>query len=166
MYERPVLYVIRPTYSMLLIQYMYKISCKMDKIFLRYSMFFHRGSTRPSPALRFSKKPSPGKVKGPMWCCAWQSWIFWKYLKKGFYDFIGKSSHYFFLNLAYNESLFYLLYSCTNPIFGGKSGSWDMGQNALGHLDCRIFVSTISLEQCEEKVWFFACWYKFIKITN
>ena len=36
------------TYSILLIQYMYKFSCKMDKNFLRY---------------RFSKNPSPGRVK-------------------------------------------------------------------------------------------------------
>ena len=33
------------TYSILSIRYMYKISCKMDKLFLKYSMFFHRGST-------------------------------------------------------------------------------------------------------------------------
>ena len=49
------------TYSILSIQYMYKISCKMDKNVLRYSMFFHRGSTS-FPALRFSKKTSPSKV--------------------------------------------------------------------------------------------------------
>ena len=29
---------------------------------------------------------------------------------------IGTFSHYFFLNLVYNESLHYLLYSSTNPI--------------------------------------------------
>ena len=33
----------------------------------------------------------------------------------------------------------------------GKSGSWDMGQNALGQLDCRICKSTISREQNDEK---------------
>ena len=50
---------------------MYKISCKMDKDFLKYSMFFPRGPTGPSPhppphkkkAMRFSKKPSPGRDK-------------------------------------------------------------------------------------------------------
>ena len=36
-----------------------------------------------------------------------------------------------------------------------KSGSWDMGQNTLGQSDYRIFKSTISLEQNDEKVWFF-----------
>ena len=36
---------------------------------------------------------------------------------------IGKSSHQLFLNLVYNESLFHLLYSCADLIFGGKSGS-------------------------------------------
>ena len=35
---------------------MYKISCKMDKDFLRYSMFFHRGPTRPSPPPEIFKK--------------------------------------------------------------------------------------------------------------
>ena len=33
------------------------VKCKMDENFLRYSMFFHHWSTR------FSKKPSPGRVK-------------------------------------------------------------------------------------------------------
>ena len=58
------------TYSILSKQYMYKISCKMDKNFLRYSMFFQRAPTsapplppHPTPTLRFSKKPSPGRVK-------------------------------------------------------------------------------------------------------
>ena len=32
--------------SILSTQYMYKISCKMDKRFLRYSMFYQRGPTR------------------------------------------------------------------------------------------------------------------------
>ena len=50
-------------YCILSIQYMYKISCKMDEHFLRYSMLFHRGPTRNPPVLRFSKKPSPGGVK-------------------------------------------------------------------------------------------------------
>ena len=50
------------TYSILPIQYMYKISCKIDKNCLRYSLFFHHGPTSP-PSLRFSKKPSPGRVK-------------------------------------------------------------------------------------------------------
>ena len=38
--------------------------------------------------------------------------------KIGFFGFIGKFSHEFFLNLVYKESSFYLLYSCTNPIHG------------------------------------------------
>ena len=49
---------------------MYKISYKVDKGFLRYSMFFHRGPT--SPDLRFSKKPAQiglncyvGRMKKP-----------------------------------------------------------------------------------------------------
>ena len=39
----------------------------------------------------------------------------------------------------------------------GKSGSWDIGQNALNQSDCKIFKLTLSLEQNDEKVWFFAC---------
>ena len=75
-----------------------------------------------------------------------------KWIKIEFSYFIGKLSHFFFffLNLVYNESLFYLLYSCANPVFGGKSGSWDMGQNARGQLDCRILKPTISLKLFDE----------------
>ena len=42
---------------------MYKILCKIYKIFLRYNMLFHRGpiSTPSSPDI--SQKPSPGRVK-------------------------------------------------------------------------------------------------------
>ena len=44
---------------------MYKISCKMEKGMLRYSMFFPHGPTKPDPpsTLRFSEKPSLGSVK-------------------------------------------------------------------------------------------------------
>ena len=42
-----------------------------------------------------------------------QSWA-----KIGFFGFIWKFSHYFFLNLVYKENSCYLLYSCTNPILG------------------------------------------------
>ena len=38
-----------------------------------------------------------------------------------------------------------------------------MGQNALGQSDYRIFKSTITLEQYDEKGWFFACWYRFME---
>ena len=40
-----------------------------------------------------------------------------------------------------------------------KSGSWVMGQNALDQSACRIFKLTVSLDESDEKVWFFACWY-------
>ena len=46
----------------------------------------------------------------------------------------------------------------------GKSGSWDMAQNAFSQSDCRIFKLAISLEQIDEKAWFFACWYRFKEI--
>ena len=47
-----------------------------------------------------------------------------------------------------------------------KSGSWDIGENALGQSDYRIFKSTISLEQNDGKVRFFACWYRFMEIRS
>ena len=36
--------------------------------------------------------------------------------KTGFFQFIGKCGDQFLLNLIYNENLYYLLFSCTNPI--------------------------------------------------
>ena len=42
-----------------------------------------------------------------------------------------------------------------------KSGFWDMGQS-----DSRIFKSTISLKQNDEKASFFACWYRFREIKS
>ena len=50
------------TYSVLSIQYMYKISCKMYKNFLRYSIFFHRVSTSPSPLQPRDFQKSPAQV--------------------------------------------------------------------------------------------------------
>ena len=47
-----------------------------------------------------------------------------------------------------------------------KSVSWDMGQNALGQSDCKIFKSNLSLEQKDEKAWFFACWYGFMEFES
>ena len=38
--------------------------------------------------------------------------------KTGFFEFIEKFCHSFLVNLFYNENLYYLLCSCTNPIFG------------------------------------------------
>ena len=47
-----------------------------------------------------------------------------------------------------------------------KSGSWDMGQNALDQSDCRSFKLTISPEHKDEKAWFFACWYRLMEIKS
>ena len=47
-----------------------------------------------------------------------------------------------------------------------KAGSWDMGQNALGQLDCRIFKSTIFPGQNYEKAKFCACWHRFMIIKR
>ena len=71
--------------------------------------------------------------------------------KMGFFGFIGKFSQQFFLNLVYKESLYYLLYSCTNPILGKNLVPGKKGQNALGQSDCRIFKLTIAPEHKDEK---------------
>ena len=55
--------------------------------------------------------------------------------------------------------LFICWCSCTNPIFGKKSFSWDIGQNPPSQSDCRISKWTISPEQIDETVSFLACWY-------
>ena len=47
-----------------------------------------------------------------------------------------------------------------------KAGSWDMGQNVLDESDYSIFKLTISLEQNNEKAWFFAYWCRFIEIKS
>ena len=41
-----------------------------------------------------------------------------------------------------------------------------MLQNALDQWDCRIFKSTVRLEQNNEKTWFFTCWCKFMEIKS
>ena len=38
--------------------------------------------------------------------------------KTGFFQFIGKYGNWYLMNLIYNENVYYLLCSCTNPIFG------------------------------------------------
>ena len=43
---------------------------------------------------------------------------------------------------------------------------WDISQNALSQWDSRIFKSTISPEQSNDRASFFACWYKFMKIKS
>ena len=50
-------------------------------------------------------------------------------------------------------------------MFEKNSGSWDMNQIAHGQSDCRIFKSALSLEQNDEKDWFFTYWFKFIEIV-
>ena len=41
-----------------------------------------------------------------------------KWVKNRVFEFIGKSDHWFLLNLVYNENLYYLLCSCTNSVLG------------------------------------------------
>ena len=44
--------------------------------------------------------------------------------------------------------------------------SWDIFQNSLRHLHCRIFKSSIPPEQIDEAASFCTCWYKFTKIKR
>ena len=104
----------------------------------------------------------------------WQSWIFWE--KCIFGPKNGQNSSSLGLFQCMKTQLLNLLLICLimkvyfdccmlRKIWE-NFGSWDMCQNVLGQSDCRIFKSTISLEQNGEKVWFFACWYKFIEIKS
>ena len=54
---------------------------------------------------------------------------------------------------------------CENPIFGKKLIS-EIYQNALGQSDCRIFKSTVFLEENFEIALLFACLHKFMKIES
>ena len=71
----------------------------------------------------------------------------------------------FFLIWSIMKVILFAVFLDKSDIWG-KSGSWDMSQNGLGQSDCRIFKSTRSLEQSNEKAWFFACWYKFMEIKS
>ena len=64
-----------------------------------------------------------GSGAGPIWECAWlveKNFFCPKNGENGprivFLEFIEKFSYWFFLNLVYNGSLYYFLYSYTNPI--------------------------------------------------
>ena len=46
------------------------------------------------------------------------------------------------------------------------SDSWNIGQNAFCQSDYTIFKSTLSLEENDEKAWFFACCYRQIEIKS
>ena len=80
--------------------------------------------------------------------------------KIGFLKYIRKFSHFF--GIRFIMKVYTICCILAQIPYFGKSGFWDMGQNALGKPDYRIFKSTISLEQNDEKAWFFACWHRFM----
>ena len=113
-------------------------------------------------------------------CCAWQRQIFFKKiccpkngenrpkigLKIGFFGFIGKFSHQFFLNLVYKESSYYLLYSCTNPILG-KNLVPEIWAKMLSANQIAGFLNWLYLQNTKiKKAWFFACWYRLMEIKS
>ena len=81
-------------------------------------------------------------------------WIYWKIWLLIFSEF-G-----LWRNLIIFAVFLHKSYTCE------KFGSWDMGQNALNQSDCSIFKLTTSLEQNDEKAWFFAYWCRFIEIKS
>ena len=66
--------------------------------------------------------------------------------------------------MAYNDILYYLLYSCTDPIFGRNLISEILAKmlsaNQIARFSNQLYMS---LEQNDEKAGFFACWYRFMK---
>ena len=64
------------------------------------------------------------------------------------------------------KKLYNICYILAQIPYLGKSGSWDMDQNALDQSDCSIFKLTISPEQNDEKAWFFAYWCIFIETKS
>ena len=81
--------------------------------------------------------------------------------KTGFFEFIEKFCHYLLLTLPYDEIYFICCKFLHKFHIWENFCSWDMGQNVLRQSDCKIFQSTISLEQINEIAWFFVCLYKF-----
>ena len=71
-----------------------------------------------------------------------------------------------FLNILENLVIIFSELGLHKSRIWEKSVSRDMDQNALCHSGYRIFKSTISLEQDDEKACFFACRYRFIEIRS
>ena len=86
-----------------------------------------------------------------------------KWAKQGFLNLL-ENLVIFFLNSVSNKSLYYLLYF-QSPYFGKI---WVLRYRPKCSMSIRLqdFKSTLSLEQNDEVVWFFACWYKFLEIKS
>ena len=85
-----------------------------------------------------------------------------KWAKIRVFEFIGNFTHWFFLILVYNKCCYCLQYSCTNAIFGKNQvpeirAKFSQPIRFLNLRILRIFNSTLSLEQSDEKAWFSAC---------
>ena len=61
-----------------------------------------------------------------------------------------------FSGFGLKQKLHLLLCSCTKHF-----GYWDMGQNALSQLGCRVFISDIKHEKIDELTWFLVFRYIF-----
>ena len=101
--------------------------------------------------IRFSRKNFFARNIGKMdqkWIKNRVFWIYWKNLSLIFTEFI-----------LYWKFTLFVVFLHKSHIWE-NFGSWDMGQNVLSQLDCKIFQSTISPEKINETAWFLACWYK------
>ena len=70
-----------------------------------------------------------------------QKWVLFKFIEK------------FLLNFYYNENLYCLLYSCTNPIFG-KFFFWDIGKMFSANQLAGFFNQSY-LQNISKIAWFF-----------
>ena len=78
-------------------------------------------------------------------------WIYWK------------NWHYVFLEFVMWWKIILFAIFQHKSHFWEKSSPWEMGKNALGQSDCRIFKSTMYTEQNDQINWCSACQCKFKK---
>ena len=84
-----------------------------------------------------------------------------------FFGFTEKFSHYFFLNLVYKESSYYLLYSCSNPILGKNPvleiwAKMLLANQIVGFLNWLYILQNVKIKKTD----FFACWYRLMEIKS
>ena len=111
-----------------------------------------------------------------MCCCAWQSQIFGRKFscpKNG----ENRPKIGYFMNLLENVVIGFFWIRSIKKVYINccilaqipylrKSGSWDMGQNPCGQSDCRIFKSTLSPQESDQKAWLFSCRHRIMEIKK
>ena len=112
-------------------------------IWLSFSKFCH-GAINPHEDV-CDRAPKIGKNRKKR-----VFWIYWKIWSLDFTEFILQYKYILFALFLYKSHI------------RENFCSWDMDQNIFNQSDCRIFLSTISPEQINEKARFFAYWYNLI----